>query len=320
MEGPGVWWKEVEDGIEFFDCVHEAQVPEHKMHHFRSSNLSDIHLYLQTKWEECNANNIRLPASEIRHYNPDGNLTVISTVIPHLSDLPTCPSQTESELHSHQTTSFPEVHNATSSNTPLSDMDKASDPRPSTDTPVNIGICQSAAEATSGEDCSSNGSPTLALETPSEAHSSSSPNYLSPDSAVPKERSSRNNPRRSIPPKPTPGPTYKTTFVRNLAKLLSDHSKLTTLDMLRHKIKTIKDTKKNIPRAMEAKCEKLSNYMKRQVEVVHAKQTDLLANLEAEFQKKHGRKPRKGEYTSSMKTAASLKSLASRLLQHEWNV
>ncbi len=104
MKGPGSWWKQGENGIEFFDCTHDNQFPEHQMRHFRSSTLSDIDLYLHTKWEECNANNISLPASYVRHYDLNGSLSRISPetlTAPHLSTCQpeTHPLTSETELN-----------------------------------------------------------------------------------------------------------------------------------------------------------------------------------------------------------------------------
>jgi len=48
--GPGKWWKCTEEGIEFLDSPSCASI-EHKMHHYRSSTLADIELYLHSKWE-----------------------------------------------------------------------------------------------------------------------------------------------------------------------------------------------------------------------------------------------------------------------------
>ncbi len=91
VKGPGLWWRSVENGIEFFDCTHDTEFPEHQMRHFRSSTLSDIDVYLQTKWEEC-VTNISLPASHIRHYNHNGDLRGIHPVTCNASD---CHSPTE---------------------------------------------------------------------------------------------------------------------------------------------------------------------------------------------------------------------------------
>ncbi len=109
-----------------------------------------------------------------------------------------------------------------------------------------------------------------------------------------------------------------TTLVQNLSKLVTDDSKLMAFDRLRYKIKTIRDKNEVESRSMATRCEQLSKYMKNQVQAVCAQQGELLANLESDFQKKNGRRPRAGEYTSAMQTASRLKSLASRLLLHKW--
>ena len=56
LQGPGIWWQYVEDGVEFFD-VHlpypQQQTLIPSSHHFRSSTLGDVdtYMYLLSKWE-----------------------------------------------------------------------------------------------------------------------------------------------------------------------------------------------------------------------------------------------------------------------------
>ena len=40
LSGPGIWWRENEFGIEFFDYDIKSSPSEPKLHHFRSSNFS----------------------------------------------------------------------------------------------------------------------------------------------------------------------------------------------------------------------------------------------------------------------------------------
>ena len=45
------------------------------MMHFRSQNIENVDFHLQTKWEECISSATPLPATEIRTYNPNGDLS-----------------------------------------------------------------------------------------------------------------------------------------------------------------------------------------------------------------------------------------------------
>ena len=73
--GPGSWWRELDGGIEFFDVVIPgSSPPQHRMFHYRSTELTDIDSYLFAKWEACIEGNIRLPATHIRTYTAAGSL------------------------------------------------------------------------------------------------------------------------------------------------------------------------------------------------------------------------------------------------------
>ena len=81
VSGPGNWWREVDNGIEFFDVsLPGLLLPPHQMFHYRSTNLTDIHLHLLSKWEECINNNISLPAAYIRTYTLAGSVQSIQTI------------------------------------------------------------------------------------------------------------------------------------------------------------------------------------------------------------------------------------------------
>lgn len=70
--GPGVWWKDTFEGIEFFDCSNTPQqscMPPTCTMHFRSKTLADVDLFLQQKWEECIESNVILLATTIRQYS-----------------------------------------------------------------------------------------------------------------------------------------------------------------------------------------------------------------------------------------------------------
>ena len=81
VSGPGNWWREVDNGIEFFDVsLPGPSFPPHQMFHYRSTNLTDIHLHLLSKWEECIDNKISLPAAYIRTYTLAGSIHSIQTI------------------------------------------------------------------------------------------------------------------------------------------------------------------------------------------------------------------------------------------------
>ena len=76
LQGPGIWWQYVEDGVEFFD-VHiphpQLQTQTPSAHHFRSLTLGDVDTYLLSKWEQCQEEKIELPAQYIRTYQTNGD-------------------------------------------------------------------------------------------------------------------------------------------------------------------------------------------------------------------------------------------------------
>ena len=79
IRGPGIWWKQTSEGVEFFDgsmeCDFRPEGP--KLTHFRSSLMSDIELQLQLQWEDCCSSGIKLPAVAIKQYESGGQLQQI---------------------------------------------------------------------------------------------------------------------------------------------------------------------------------------------------------------------------------------------------
>ena len=71
------WWKEVEDGVEFYD--HNAEeVCDKKLHHFRSTSLVEEVAFVRKCWEECLENKNLIPAFKIQVVDP---ITKINTDI-----------------------------------------------------------------------------------------------------------------------------------------------------------------------------------------------------------------------------------------------
>jgi len=60
--GEGVWWKEVDDSIEFLDG------PD-KLHHFRSTSIPSEQELLDACSNECLVEKVKLPATKLRDDN-----------------------------------------------------------------------------------------------------------------------------------------------------------------------------------------------------------------------------------------------------------
>ena len=81
LHGQGIWWKKVNEGIEFLDSDKEAGFhpcgPE--LHHFRSSNMLEEVKYLERCWQSCIEREVELPLAEIRRYSEAGELISLET-------------------------------------------------------------------------------------------------------------------------------------------------------------------------------------------------------------------------------------------------
>ena len=66
--GEGVWWKEMEDHVEFFDGPEEANFRQEgpNLHHFRSSSIAMEHELLKICWEKCLQDKVKIPATKMR--------------------------------------------------------------------------------------------------------------------------------------------------------------------------------------------------------------------------------------------------------------
>ena len=66
--GEDVWWKEVDDSIEFFDGPDEPSFREEgpKLHHFRSTSIAKEQELLEACWNECLVGKVKLPATKLR--------------------------------------------------------------------------------------------------------------------------------------------------------------------------------------------------------------------------------------------------------------
>ena len=67
--GEGVWWRETEDCIEFFDGSDEPSFRSEgpQLHHFRSTSITKEQESLDACWRECLENKIKIPATKFRN-------------------------------------------------------------------------------------------------------------------------------------------------------------------------------------------------------------------------------------------------------------
>ena len=77
IQGPGMWWKYVEKGVEFFDVVNIPNTcTSPSIHHFRSTTMADVDMYLLKNWEKCLDEKVQLPAHFIRTYGHTHNIRI----------------------------------------------------------------------------------------------------------------------------------------------------------------------------------------------------------------------------------------------------
>ena len=74
VDGPGKWWIEKEDGVEFQDQGSHSTICSD---HFHSTNMAAISLKLHTCWEQCLLEKVKLPSKYIKSYNGMGEATAM---------------------------------------------------------------------------------------------------------------------------------------------------------------------------------------------------------------------------------------------------
>ena len=53
LEGPGIWWRHTENGVEFLDIEISNLSTTPILHYFRKESMSDVDIHLLEKWEAC---------------------------------------------------------------------------------------------------------------------------------------------------------------------------------------------------------------------------------------------------------------------------
>ena len=88
VPGPGVWWKRVPNGIMFLDGSSEDDFKDlgPVLHHFGSTSMTEICLYVQQQWEVCCTSRVELPAIHLRYYGQDGSLERIESAVFSVTD------------------------------------------------------------------------------------------------------------------------------------------------------------------------------------------------------------------------------------------
>ena len=84
VDGPGKWWIEKEDGVEFQDQGSHSTICSD---HFHSTNMAAISLKLHTCWEQCLLEKVKLPSKYIKSYNGMGEATAMD-----ISEQEDCPT------------------------------------------------------------------------------------------------------------------------------------------------------------------------------------------------------------------------------------
>ncbi len=77
LHGQGALWDETTDEIEFYDTLPCRAPASPEIHHFRSTNSTQIYEHLLECWQKCCDEKIKLPASTIRQYTSSGELSTI---------------------------------------------------------------------------------------------------------------------------------------------------------------------------------------------------------------------------------------------------
>ena len=69
--GEGLWWKEMDDHIEFFDGPDEACFRQEgpQLHHLRSTSITREQELLEACWNKCLTDKVKIPATKLRGEN-----------------------------------------------------------------------------------------------------------------------------------------------------------------------------------------------------------------------------------------------------------
>lgn len=79
QHGPGVWWRDLGDRIEFLDGHGEENTKAvgPPLHHYRSYSVKEEQVYVTQCWNETVTQNVKLPHCTPRIYNQTGDLLCI---------------------------------------------------------------------------------------------------------------------------------------------------------------------------------------------------------------------------------------------------
>ena len=296
VTGPGKWWREVDNGIEFFDVsLPSPSLPPHQMFHYRSTNLTDIDVYLLSKWEECLDNEIPLPAVYIRTYTPAGSLHSILTE--NTTEDIQSPGDTEfhpAEIMELQTTDPRKQLQTTHLDQPSRPNVTGLQPEPAT-------------HLTGNSHSLNDHHSTLPACTTNSVHHNANPTA---------------NTNSTESPSPKIGTSLQNSQAKSIAKILPNDDEVKLFDQLRTKIKVTKKKHRPLPPTLCTQYDKVSCSIKNKLVNVYKANVHVLAKWESEFRSTHGGSPTiaKQDYPLGLRTALHMKNLAQQVLLHEWKM
>jgi len=99
--GEGVWWHEIDDCIEFLDGPDEDNFHQEgpALHHFRSSSITKEQEELDTAWNRCLEENIKIPITKVRDSSGKWQRPTNCLSVNQMEDQEI--NEVESECHGH---------------------------------------------------------------------------------------------------------------------------------------------------------------------------------------------------------------------------
>ena len=287
LAGPGVWWRQTQDGIEFLDGYNSpSQHPEGPdIHHVRSTSLPDIDIYLHHKWEECCMKHITMPAHHIRHYCSDGSLSTIT------AQPLTTASNIENPISITSTNS--EANTSVQANTGIYSLFT---PQPNTETSStesnkSPAQCEITIPNTRREISIINDiTPTFVLSDQCDGNCNKMPQLPVPSTP---------------PPSPPSPPVLQTTLAKTISQVIPTDSTLQRFDLLRSKVK---QTRQKGETTHLLHLSTLSQKVKEALISTCKELSTTIANW------KHTQKGN----TKEIQDAAHKLNIARKVLKHEW--
>jgi len=263
VTGPGKWWREVDDGIEFFDVfLPSPSLPPHQMFHYRSTNLTDIDMHLLSKWEECLDNEIPLPAVCIRTYTPAGSFHSIHTK----NTTEDSQSPGDIEFHPADIMESQNIHPRKQSQTT---------PQPSGPDVTRLQP-EPTTHLTGNSHTLSDHHSSLPACTTNSVHHNANPTANTNISESPSLNTNAID------------TSLQSNQAKSIAKVLPNDDEVKLFDQLRTKIKVTKEKHRPLPPTLCTQYDKVSCSIKNKLVNVYKANVHVLAKWECEFRSRHG--------------------------------